>query len=656
MRRVITDNEDMSSDEAAPPPPSGGRQQDGTGPVPGQQTVDAFQLAVAARRRRRSARELPRLVMDAMRLLWEAGRGATIAAVAIQLSTALLLVGQVLVAQWALAVLLDADGTIASAGEAALPITVLAVLTAAAGLLGVLTTLQQRLLNELVAREVWRRVMGVTEVVDLATFEDPGFYDQLQRVQVSAATRTVAITQGMISMVSGALGITGLGVAIVALEPLLLPLLLLSGLPLLWSSRRQAQLEFQFAVDQTPALRERFYLQSVLTGRDEAKEVRAFHLGEPLRARHGASYVTYIGDLRRHVRARVRYALLGNGGAAVMTAATLLLVVWFVDAGRLTLPEAGAALIAVRLLAGRVSRTFAGMNSIFESGLFLQDLAAFLARRPQTLARRSEERPPLEFGEVTVEDVSFSYVDSERASLDGVDLTIRRGEVVALVGENGSGKTTLAKLLAGLYEPTSGSVRWDGRDIREYDPDALRQQIAVIFQDFVHYQLTARENITLGRSALLEDRDAARQAAVHAGADAFLSRLPAGYETLLSKEFHGGVDLSLGQWQRVALARAFVRDAPLVILDEPSASLDARAEHDLFQRIRSLLAGRTVLLISHRFSSVRSADRIYVLSEGRIVESGDHDALMAAEGLYAELFTLQASQYLQKSSTGLGEA
>jgi ATP-binding cassette subfamily B protein len=245
-----------------------------------------------------------------------------------------------------------------------------------------------------------------------------------------------------------------------------------------------------------------------------------------------------------------------------------------------------------------------------------------------------------------VEDVSFTYPAGEEPALRGVSMTIESGEIVALVGENGSGKTTLAKLLAGLYPPDSGVIRWDGVDIATVDRADLSRSIAPIFQDFVRFHLAARDNIGLGRVDRVDDLDGITEAARYADADGFIAALPAGYETRLGPEFVGGTDLSVGQWQRIALARAFFRGAPFVILDEPTASLDARAEHDLFERIRGLLAGRTVLLISHRFSSVRSADRIYVLDGGRVVESGTHDELMAQSGLYAELFSLQAAAYL----------
>jgi ABC-type multidrug transport system fused ATPase/permease subunit len=278
----------------------------------------------------------------------------------------------------------------------------------------------------------------------------------------------------------------------------------------------------------------------------------------------------------------------------------------------------------------------------------VDDLADFLALVPA--AGQPPPAPPTTTiqpltSTIAVEQVTFTYPETQRPALTDLSMRIPAGQVVALVGENGSGKTTLAKLLCGLYPPSSGRILWDDQDIATLDPTGYRQGIAVLFQDFIRYLLPAKANIAFGRHDRPSELAAVQAAAIQAGADGFLSALPQGYDTVLGPEFEGGQDLSIGQWQRVALARAFFRDASFVILDEPTASLDARAEAELFDSIRSLCQGRTVLLISHRFSTVRSADQIFVLQQGRLTESGSHDQLMERGGHYAQLFTLQAAHY-----------
>lgn len=392
--------------------------------------------------------------------------------------------------------------------------------------------------------------------------------------------------------------------------------------------------------------RERRYLAGLLSERDPAKEIRAFGLGTYLRSRYDRLADERIAELRAVARRQLGYSLAANLGIGAILATTLLAIAWLTLDGGVPLASAGIAIAGIALVGERLTSAGHAVGSLADAGLYLEDYLAFVAVLPG-IARTSPTEPaPAGFRWLEVDGVGFTYPTGDRPVLKDVSLTIEAGEVVALVGENGSGKTTLAKLLAGLYRPDQGSVRWDGTDTAKVKPDDLRRSVAVIFQDFVRFHLTARDNIGLGRVSALDDLAAIRQAAQHAGADRFLSALPDGYDTVLGPQFAGGTDLSVGQWQRIALARAFFRGAPFVILDEPTAALDARAEHDLFTRIRSLLAGRTVLLISHRFSSVRGADRIYVLDDGSVVESGSHAELMARDGLYAELFTLQAAAYL----------
>ena len=596
----------------------------------------------------RPVRQLATLLAASVRLMWTASRYRTVVTLGVQIVTSLSLFVQVLLIKWVLdAVLLIAAGE-ADSSDAAAPVAMLAGLTAATSVAATVASLQQRVLGELVAREVWRRVLAVSGSVELRSFEDPEFHDQTQRVQANGARQTQVIVQALVMALGGAVGVLAGVVAVLALAAPLLPLLLLSGVPLFLTARVSGRNEFAFSVAQTALQRERSYLQRLLIGREEAKEVRAFSLARVLQERLETKSDSYIEAFKLHVHGRLRLALLGNIASAVLVAGALLAALFLVDRGDLSISSAGAALVAVRLLGGRVGSTVLGITTIYEAGLFLDDLQRFLQLRPAPAQGLAQA--PSDFSRLSVRDLTFTYPHAQSSVLKGVSVDLCKGEVIALVGANGSGKTTLAKIIANLYEPTSGQVLWDEVDVRAYEADSVRRRISVLFQDFVRYKLTAHDNVALGRVDVATDRAAVQIAALEADADGFVSALPNAYDTVLSKEFTAGADLSLGQWQRVALARAFVRkEAPLLILDEPSASLDARAEYELFQRVRSLMAGRTVLLISHRFSSVRSADRIYVMAEGRVIEQGDHDALMALGGVYAELFELQARAYLEDS-------
>ncbi|WP_203433910.1 ABC transporter ATP-binding protein [Jiangella asiatica] len=607
---------------------------------------DYVDLAASARRQRRSVLRLRRLIAHSVRLSWAADRRAFIVTASLQLLGAAVIAAQVLIVKLVLDAILEVTSDDAGTERVVVPVLLLAGVTALVAVSAAVQANQQRLLSELVMRSTWQQMLDVAGAVGLRAFESPGFYDRLQRVQTNALSRPYQLTQGLIGLAGGIAGAAGLSIAIISLEPTLLPLLLLAGLPLFFSSRRESRLEFDFAVAQTPRLRLRHYLGMVQTGRDEAKEVRAYGLAGALRERFDAVYADYTADLRAHLRRRTRLAVAGNLASATFLAATLLALVWLIGRGRVSLAEAGAAIVAIRLLAAQVTTLFKGAQQIFESGLFLDDLADFVAMRPAAELAEAGAPAPSSFRTLTADGLTFTYPGSTTPALDDVSIRLGAGEIVALVGENGSGKTTLAKLLAALYEPDTGAVRWDGADVSGYARAGLRQSVAVVFQDFVRYQLTARDNVGLGRVDRLSDDDAVAAAARRAGIDTVIDGLPQGWDTYLSKMFKGGRDLSVGQWQRIALARAFFRDAPFVILDEPSASLDPRAEHALFQSLRELLGGRTVLFISHRFSTVRTADRIYVLDDGRVTEHGTHDELMDRDGHYAELFRLQAAAYL----------
>jgi ATP-binding cassette subfamily B protein len=416
------------------------------------------------------------------------------------------------------------------------------------------------------------------------------------------------------------------------------------------ASNRGIRLLHDFAVLETERDRRRSYLFGLLSRRREAAEIRSFGLARFLQRQHDGLYDERIANLREVVGRRLRIGLAGQVLTSVLTMGAVAVLVWMVTSGRVTVAAAGAAAGALVLLGSRLASLVGGAASLYEASLFLEDFTDFVDARPAITAAGAARAPaPTGFSELVVDGVTFTYPSRAEPSLREVSMRLRAGEVVALVGENGSGKTTLAKVLAGLYIPDSGTVTWDGVDVAGCDADQLRDSVAVIFQDFVKYHLRARDNIALGRHERYDDVAGTEAAARATGAHDALAGLDRGYETRLGPEFLGGTDLSVGQWQRVALARSIFRDCPFVILDEPTAALDPRAERDLFDGIRRLFANRSVLLISHRFASVRSANRIYVLRDGRVVEHGSHDELMAAGGLYAELFLCQASTFLEPS-------
>lgn len=348
----------------------------------------------------------------------------------------------------------------------------------------------------------------------------------------------------------------------------------------------------------------------------------------------------------------MRTNLVGHALGALATGAAYAALIGLLLAGRMDIAVGGAAAYAISTGINALTQVAFSVNHMYEQGLYFGDYESFCALATARSEPLDQPAAPAGFETLSLEGVTFTYPGAARPAVAGVSLTIRRGQTIALVGENGSGKSTLAKLLAALYRPDSGVIAWDGVDLAGRDPDSVREHVAVVMQDPTNWPLSAAENITTGRHDRITTQAEIEAAADRGDAHGFISELPRQYRTLLSRHFNDGAELSGGQWQRLAIARAFFRDAPLLICDEPTANLDARAEHAVYGRLRELAAGRTVVLITHRMASVREVDRIYVLDHGRLVEEGTHEELFAAGGLYAQLYALQATAYQNAAGTG----
>ncbi|MFF7023357.1 ABC transporter ATP-binding protein [Streptomyces klenkii] len=545
----------------------------------------------------------------------------------------------------------------ATGGELRHLVPVLAVLALVAVITAAARTLsqaQQTVLAVKVSRDALASVLAAAVAVSLAKFENPHFHDRVERAVAACQSQLVVLIMLGVALLQALLGMAAVAVVLATTAWWLVPLVAVSALPAVLAGKARSRDLYTLHKKLAQNRRSRSYLQELLTGRDTAKEVRAFGLGPVLTARWHTRYAEEVDATRAlaatHGRRLIAARLAADTGLVLLAALLLLLV----HTRTLTPASAATAAGGLWLLSQQVHALGTLFSTASQNLLHLTDLREFTRTPsppppppPRPLMPRPLTPSPHAAGDLThlnAVDVTFTYPGAERPALRQVSITLAPGRIVALVGENGSGKSTLAKLLAGLYTPDAGHISRDGAPVT--DPALLCAGCAVLFQDFARYKLSANDNIAFGRPGTAPDPADVQHAARAAGIHDHLARLPAGYATQLGTEYTDGVDLSGGQWQRLALARAFYRDAPLVILDEPTASLDPRAEAALFDATRALFAGRTVLLISHRFSSVRSADRIYVLADGRITEEGTHDDLMCLNGGYASMFLAQAAAYL----------
>ncbi len=587
-------------------------------------------------------REFPHLVWQALRLGYEASKIDTVGTIAANLAAGFF-TGYALLATTGVLQALFSAGPTPARIRAALPSLALVAAASAvrAGLQAGAGWAESRL-SPLVNRLVELRLFDLTTRVDLVAFDDSDFYDAMERARDRGVYAVPQVVSDVINCITGITGLVSAGVVVGVLNPLLLALLVLAEIPGGWAAVRSARIRYATNFALADTFRRKYILTDLMAERRTAAELRSFTLRQFLlkRAARLAAYErdAFLDSAKRQTITQVTAS--AAGGAA--TACVYIALGALLATGALRLAVAGTAILAIRSAQASLATLLFSVNQCYEHGLYLSDYLNFCADAESRIPAPGPVPAPSGFDLITAMDVTFSYPDCTEPALRGVSIGIGRGEVVALVGENGSGKTTLAKLLAGLYQPTSGVVRWDDTSISDVDPDRLREQIAVIAQDHANWPLTARHNITMGR-----DLDEALLASAVAAAEAneVIDGLQRGYNTLLDRRFKDGAELSGGQWQRVAVARGFYRTAPLLIMDEPTAALDARAEHALFSSVRRHATDRSILIITHRLASARHADRIYVLHHGRLIEQGNHADLMALGGQYAELYSLQAAQY-----------
>jgi ATP-binding cassette subfamily B protein len=494
-------------------------------------------------------------------------------------------------------------------------------------------------------RHISTRIMEHASRLDLTRYEDPLFYDKMERARAQGTDR-VMLVQMMGRLIQDFIGAVSLAIGIGFFSPWLLVFLIVCVVPAFLGETHFAFLGYSLSFEQTPARRQMEYLRILGGSRESAKELKLFGLGPFLVGRYKVLsdelHRQNVGLARRKLMFGVFLTLLGTtgyyGGYGFVIYQTVI--------GALTIGQ-------LTFLAGAIAGASAGIQAVFttfsgiaDQALFLTDLVDFFAVEPTIRSKPGALVAPRPIRQgIEFKNVSFSYPGNRRKILSGINLRIEPQERVALVGENGQGKTTVVKLLTRLYDPTEGQILLDGVDLREYNLEDLWKEIGVIFQDFVHYEMTVSENIGVGRIEDAQNPFRIRAAAIKTFAENVIQKLPKGYDQPLGCRFEGGIDLSGGEWQKIALARAYLRDAQLLVLDEPTAALDARAENEVFERFSELTTGKMALLISHRFSTVRMADRILVLQKGGIAEQGQHDQLVRDGGLYAEMFELQAASY-----------
>ena len=602
----------------------------------------------ASRRERLAAlRYIPPLA----RLIWQTHAGYTFAMMLLRVLRAFVPVATFWVGKLILDTVIAVRDGQAELSELWRYVAIEVAIVVAGEILARASSLVESLLGDLFSNVMSVRLMEHASTLDLAQFEDPTFYDHLERARRQTIGRIALLTQ-LVGMTQAAITLLTIGGVLIAYSPWMGLLLVAAVLPSFLGETHFAALGYSLLFRWTPERRQLDYLRLIGASDKTAKEVQMFGLAPWLTERYRAlADRFYTENKQLSLKRGAVSAGLSIFGTLGYYVAYVIIILRAVR-GEIT----PGTLIFLSASFARGRDTIQGIllaaSSVYEQALYLRDLFVFLDMRPTISSRPGARAVPIPVREGFVfEDVGFRYPGNDKWAIRNVSLVLRPGERVALVGENGAGKTTITKLIARLYEPTEGRITLDGVDLRDYDLASLRKAIGVIFQDFVRYDMRFDENIAVGEIESVRDElenevpESIDVAANNSLASSLLPRFPLGYKQMLGRRFEDGVDLSGGEWQKVALARAYLRDAQLLILDEPTAALDARAEFEVFLRFSELVAGRMAILISHRFSTVRMADRIIVLRDGQIEESGTHEQLIAGQGLYEELFRMQAAGY-----------
>ncbi len=594
-------------------------------------------------------KEMPRRLKRALWLVWRAAPGWTLASSGLMFLLGFLPLVSLYLMKW----IVDAVAGAATSPDpsAALPDVFLFIgLAGLAALVTSLVRLAANLCSEIQALIVTDDQFDLLHAksleVDLEFYENSRYHDTLHRAQREAAFRPPRIVGGFVRAGQAFVALVAMSGLLVSFHWFLVLALFAATAPGILIRIRYSGKIYRWVRSRTAVDRKAWYIHWLLTHQEHAKELRLFQLGPVLRSR----FKRLRQQLRKErIDLRTRWAiaeLLSRATGVIAMFATAAWIAKSTLSGATTIGDLVIFFQAFQKAQGFLNDLLGAMANLYEDSLYLGDLYEFFDVEPKVLTvSKPLQVPKLIQDAIEFRDVGFSYPDSSREVLKGVNLRIEPGQIVALVGENGAGKTTLIKLLCRLYDPDQGQITIDGMEIRQFPLVQLRRLFSVVFQDYVRYHLTARENIWFGDVQLEHDDPRIIAAARESGAHNVISSLPDGYETILGKWFEGGEELSIGQWQKVALARAFVREAPIVVLDEPTSHLDAHAEEELFQSFRQLVQGRMAVLISHRLSTVKMADRIYVLENSTITESGPHDDLMRLGGTYAKMFEKQAMPY-----------